>query len=258
MPYESSTGGDAFEYGALCPALGVLRSLKLTKDTNTENEKVFEIDSTPTDLTHGVRQGAIYISVNRTATYAMTGWDGNPDCGLKMQIYNRAANTTARGAVRGFDVLARNRDSGAAVSWLNGGLITVENSTGSGGVGSMIGLEVHAKNNAVASGDVICLRVFENSQSSTGTNYAIKINCTNNSPFTREYCIHINSGASSGWTNGITFDGNITNVLDFADTDGGQGATIKGSDFSLSNPRVKLLIDVGGTSYYLIGYLTAT
>ena len=80
------------------------------------------------------RQGAIFVGMSRSASYAMTGWDGNPDCGLKMQVYNRAANTTARGAVRGFDVLARNRDSVGSCVWLNGGYVCAENSTGSGGV----------------------------------------------------------------------------------------------------------------------------
>jgi len=217
-------------------------------------DEVLDVDVTPHALTAGERQGAINVYVNRTADYAMTSWDGNPDCGLKMQVYNRAVNTTSRGAVRGLDILARNRDSGS-LAWINGGTVTAENSTGSGGVDSLYGFEVHVKNNGVASGTVCALRVYDESQSATGTNYAISIDCTNNSPFTREYCIHINSGASSGWTNGITFDGNITNVLDFADTDGTNGATYNsGGTYTPGNLKGKIQIDIGGNTMYLAAY----
>ncbi len=225
--------------------------LVLTDNFVAENDKIFEIDAIPTNLTKGARQGAIAVSVNRESGYAMTGWDGNPDCGLKMQIYNRAVNTTARGAVRGFDVLARNRSSGSC-SWINGGLITAEHSDGN--VANIIGLEVHAKNNGVCSGDVKCLRVFDNSQSATGTSYALTIDCTNNSPFTREYCVHINSGASSGWTNGITFDGNITNTFDFADTNGTNGFTAVSNGSANGNVDGYIQIDAGGATLYLLAY----
>ena len=228
--------------------------LHLYWESMTENEKPFNVEVAPTDLTHGARQGAIFVGMSRSASYAMTGWDGNPDCGLKMQVYNRAANTTARGAVRGFDVLARNRDSVGSCVWLNGGYVCAENSTGSGGVVDVIGFEVHAKNNGVASGDVKVMRVYDESQSYTGTSYAIEISCTNDSAFTREYCIYINSGASSGWTNGLTFDGNITNAFDFADIDGTNGATYESDGMTPGTCKGKIRVDVGGTDLYIALY----
>lgn len=234
----------------------VVKEILLDTAITSDSDRLLYLTSEPRNLTAGCRQGTLAISVNRPADYAMTSWDGNPDCGLKMQVSNRAANTTSRGAVRGIDLNARNRSSGS-ITWINGVYITAENSTGCT-IADVTGAEIHAKNNGTASGSVKVLRVYDESQSSTGTNYAISIDCTNNSPFAREFCVHINSGASSSWTNGITFDGNITNTFDFADTDGTNGATTKGSDYSLSEPRVKIKCDVGGTTYYLIGYTTAT
>ena len=222
----------------------------------TDSGKLINIDSELQCTTAGCRQGAIFIGVTRSASYPIASWDGNPDCGLKMQVYNRATNASG-GATRAIDILARNRDTAGATTWVNGGTITAENSTGSGGVTDLIGLEVHAKNNGVATGDVKCLRVYDESQSSTGTNYAIEISCTNDSAFTREYCVYINSGAASGWTNGITFDGNITNTLDFADSDGTNGAKIGTYSTADANPSGHIKVDVGGSTRYIYLYTSA-
>lgn len=231
------------------------QTLTISRST-TENQKVVDITSSPTDVTHGVRQGALYISVNRAAGYPTAGsWDGNPDCGLKIQASNRAANAVGLN-VRGFDVNARNRDSGVATA-VNGGYITAENSTGTGGVTDVVGLEVHSKNNAVASGNVMGLRVYDESQSGTGTNYAVSIDCTNDSAFTREFCVHINSGASSGWTNGLTFDGNVTNALDFVDSDGTNSATYSAGHYAtLGAIDGKIKVDIGGNTLYLPCYVS--
>ncbi|MFA5387953.1 MAG: hypothetical protein WC322_06250 [Candidatus Paceibacterota bacterium] len=229
-------------------------TLNIVKATATENQRSLYIDEEVSDTTHGVRQGAIGVSVNRASTAALASWDGNPDCGLKMQVYNRANNASG-GATRGLDILARNRDATGATTWVNGGTITAENSTGSGGVTDLIGLEVHAKNNGVASGDVKCLRVYDESQSATGTSYGIELNCTADSAFTREYGIYINSGAGAGWTNGLTFDGTVTNPLDFADTDGTNGATYSAGHYSsLGNIDGKIRVDIGGNTLYVPAY----
>jgi len=222
--------------------------------TSGDSSMALQIDAEATSTTAGIRQGAMFISLERTSSYPLASWDGNPDCGLKMQINNRAANASG-GAVRGLDISARNRDSGGTVTWANGAYIVAENSNGSGGVTNLTGAEVHAKNNGVASGDVKVLRVYDESQSSTGTSYAIEINCTNDSAFTREYCVYINSGASSGWTNGLTFDGNITNPLDFADTDGTNGATYSAGHYgTLGNVDGKIQVDIGGNTLYIPCY----
>jgi len=222
--------------------------------TSGDSSMAFQIDAEATSTTAGIRQGAMSISLERTSSYPLASWDGNPDCGLKMAITNRAANASG-GAVRGLDINARNRDATGAVTWINGAYITAENSSGSGGLTNVTGAEVHAKNNGVASGDVICLKVYDESQSYTGTSYAIHIDCTNNSPFAREFCIYINSGAASSWTNGITFDGNITNTFDFADTDGTNGATYSSGHYSsLGNVDGKIQVDIGGNTLYIPCY----
>ena len=81
--------------------------------------------------------------------------------------------------------------------------------------------------------------------------------CTNNSPFTREYCIHINSGASIGWTNGLTLDGNVTNAFDFADSDGTNGATIGTYSSADANPSGHIKVDAGGNTRYIYIYTNA-
>ncbi|MBU1621849.1 MAG: hypothetical protein KJ604_20530 [Gammaproteobacteria bacterium] len=227
-----------------------------TTPASGDSSRALYIVQSPISTTSGIRQGAVYIYSNRTASYAWATWDGNPDCGIKAQIYNRSVSA-ANGAVRGIDILARNRDSGSC-SWLNGGYFCAENSTGSGGVVNVIGLETHAKNNGVASGDVKCLRVYDESQSSTGTSYGIELNCTGDSGFAREYGLYIGAGSTASWTNAISFNDTITNVFDFENSDGTNGATLKAGTYSGSGNTIKIQLDCAGVAYYLIAHATVT
>lgn len=224
--------------------------------TSGDSSMALQIDAEATSTTAGIRQGALNIALDRAAANALSSWDGNPDCGLKIAVTNRGVNSSG-GAIRGLDINARDRSSGT-VTWINGCYITAEHSTDGGGVTNVIGGEFHSKNNGVATGDVITLKVYEESQSGTGTNYAIHIDCTNNSPFTREFCIYVNSGASSGWTNGLTFDGNVTNAFDFADTDGTNGCTRSTDYATTGNLDGKIQVDVGGNTLYIPLYDSIT
>lgn len=230
------------------------KRLNMVRATFTENEKCINVDVTVSDATKGTRQGAVAIALERTTV--MTNSDGNPDCALKISAKNKTASSSYC-RTRGLDINVKVDNSPNASFAVYGALITAETESGTtlNTSGELVALEVHAKNNGNAgSANIKCLRVYDESQSSTGTSYAIEIDCTNNSPFTREYCVYINSGASSGWTNGLTFDGNITNALDFADTDGTNGATIGTYSSADANPSGHIRVDIGGNTRYIYVY----
>jgi hypothetical protein len=230
--------------------------LKRNAMTSGDSSQALRIEGYPTLTTGGIRQGLLYLYMYRSTAWT-SAWDGNGDIALKIQSENRSVSSASYGGIRGAEILSRNRTG--SCYWVSGLYVTAENYTGSGGVTSVTGLEVHAKNNGVAAGDVKVCRLYDESQSYTGTTYALEINCTNDSAFTREYCIYINSGASSGWTNGITFDGNITNALDFADTDGTNGATYSdGYTFLDASCIGKIRVDLGGNTGYVPVYSAVT
>jgi hypothetical protein len=74
------------------------------------------------------------------------------------------------------------------------------------------------------------------------------------------YGIHINSAAvsGSGWTNAISFNDSITNVFDFENSDGTNGATLKAGTYSGSGNSIKIQCDCAGTPYYLIAHATVS
>jgi hypothetical protein len=83
-------------------------NLEITQAAMTENLKAVNVAVAVTDATHGARQGAIYIAMDRAV--ALTGWDGNPDCGFKIQVNNRVDCST-NGGVRAMDAQARAREN---------------------------------------------------------------------------------------------------------------------------------------------------
>src|SRR3989304_3180262 len=227
-----------------------LMRLKNNVSSASGSAKEVELVLHAESATAGSRQ-AFYIEMIRTVV--MTASDGNPDCGLKIAIRNQTASD-AYCRQRCLDINVKADNAGNGSHTVNGAYITAEAESGTTIAGDVIGAEVHAKNGGTCSGSVMCLRVYDESQSGTGTNYAISIDCTNDSAFTREYCVHINSGASSGWTNGITFDGNITNTFDFADNDGTNGATLGTYSSADANPSGHIKVDVGGATRYIYLY----
>lgn len=83
-----------------------------------DNTKLIDIDAEALAGPAAWRQGAIFILMNRAVGQDFTSaWDGNGDCGLKIQSINRAANAAGRGGVRAIDLQARNR-SAAVVAWV--------------------------------------------------------------------------------------------------------------------------------------------
>lgn len=202
----------------------------------------------------GMRNGAVNISTYRDVAWLSN--DGNPDCALKMSAQNRSVSGTYSG-VRGLDINARNRTGSCGT--VNGAYITAENYNGAAGVVNVTGAEIHSKNNAVATGNVKALIVMDESGSSTGTHYGIELT-TGDGAFMKLYGIHINSAgvSGSGWTNAISFNDAITNVFDFENSDGTNGATLKSGTYSGSGNTIIIRCRVAGTPYYLIGHATAS
>lgn len=229
--------------------------LVLYAPTFGENDNILDIDVYPSSVSACSRQGAAVFTMRRDT--AMTSWDGNADTCFRVYSYNYGANTTARCRIQGMELLARNRTG--SCSKVTGAYVTAENYVGAVGVVDVIGMEVHPKNNAVASGDVIGLRIYDESQSATGTSYGLIVDCTGESSVTHEYCIYINTSTTTNgtgtWTNGLTFDGQITNALDFADTNGTNGATYSSGHYSsLGNVDGKIKVDIGGNTLYIPCY----
>jgi hypothetical protein len=223
-------------------------------NSNSSNP-LLKVDADTDDVANGVRQGALFIGLNRPSTNALTSWDGNPDCALKIQAYNRAANGSD-GGTRGIDVNARNRDSGTE-SWINTIYATAENSANTIDT-STVG-EFHMKNNGVVSTAHYGVLIQDDSQgTSSGATYGLYIYTANYNPGGgRDAAIQINSQNTSGWTNGVGFDGVITNALNFADTDGTGGAKEVQATMDGDVADALIKIDIGGTAYYIPAFNAA-
>jgi len=191
-----------------------------------KTNKDLTMEKAPTGLTAGDRQGAISLSLDRTSGYALTSWDGNPDCGFKMSVYNSAVNGT-NGATRGFDVTVRN-NVGATESWINGMALTAENKTGAGTLGSAITAQFNLKNNGVISTSNYGVVIQDQSQ---GTNPAdtamLRITTGADSPASGPVPAVINIAAkdSAGFTNLIYAE---STTLDCATVGAGTYSTADG------------------------------
>lgn len=231
--------------------------MSISHSNGTENQKAVNISLSPVDLTHGVRQGALFIGMDRTATYALTGWDGNPDCGLKIQVFNRAVSG-ANGGSRGIDVIARNRDTGTE-SWINAIYATAENSANT--IASAYTGQFIMKNNGVVSSSLYGVVIQDTSQGSNPTDtVSLKLTTGTIAPATgiRNMAMQITSADSIGYTNGISFGGPVTNVLDFAAVDGTNGfkVAVFTNNVVTANPDAYVKIDGNGTPYFVPAYVT--
>ena len=229
--------------------------LQLTANLPAWDSMLLYAYAAPTATTVGTRNGTVNITTRRDIAWT-SAWDGNADIGLKVLSYNYSVSG-AYGRIEGIEVLARNR-TGSCAS-VHGGYITAENYNGAGNIANLYGLEVHSKQNSVATGNVIALRVMDESGSSTGTHYGIELT-TGDGAYMRAAGIQIdcNAAVGAGWTNAISFNGAITNVFDFENSDGSNGATLKSGQYSPSGDGVKIRIGVAGTPYYILASATVS
>jgi hypothetical protein len=207
----------------------------------TDTSKPFNITSNPVSQSAASRQGAIFINVDRVAAYPFITWDGNPDCGLKIQAVNRAVSGT-NGAVRGLDINARNRDSGT-LSWLNGGTISITNSANT--IQTAVGLQIQTDNGGVIAESLYGLVVQDNSQGTSAITNLLRITTGTINPASGARLSAINFAAKD--------TAGFTNAFYFEDAAGLEGATVSGSP-AVGTLKGKIAVRVAATTYYLPVY----
>lgn len=164
-----------------------------------------------TGLTVAQRSGAVQFTIDRTSGYAMTSWDGNSDTAVRINAYNRAANTSAAGGLLGLYVYTR-QYSGGNIANLYGAQISVDD-RGSGSPASAMAVSLTVQMRINGSNTQSNVAIFEdNSQgtitgASCTTTAMVKLRSTQ--PMTsgaRLSGIHFEtSGSGSGWTNAFSF-----------------------------------------------------
>lgn len=178
---------------------------------NVYDSAQLKVAQYPSSLAVACRTGAAQIQVDRTSGMAMTSWDGNADLGMRINAYNRAANTSARGGIQGLYVYVR-QYSGGSISNMYGAQISVDDrGTGSPCSALAQSLIVQMRINGVNTASNVA--IFEdNSQGTitaatcTGT-AMIKLRSTAAiASGARLSGIHFEtSGSGSGWTNAFSF-----------------------------------------------------
>ena len=147
----------------------------------------------------GFRQGAIAINVGRAAGQDFT-WDGNPDCGLKMTVYNYAANAANEGAVRGIDIAARNRGTNA--SWCNAINAGVRNDSGKTCY-TLTGIQTRLENYGTLETEAVGVDVNLSIENDTGAplKYGVRIRNTDASGMGAvDAALHISHTSTNGFT----------------------------------------------------------
>lgn len=178
---------------------------------------------TPTLATGGIRQGGLYIEMDRYT--AMTASDGNYDIACKIFSRNRAASESyAR--TRAMEVLAEVRDTGSGNYAMDGIYVAVKTRSGTHlGAGGAIALKAEINMGAdCTGGEVIGVNIHDIGQTATPSAiYGLKIT-TGAYAITRTAAIYMEN-SSGAWTSGIYMAGTITYSLSFAEADGSQGFT---------------------------------
>lgn len=221
--------------------------LEITKivDNPSENESVLVFDITWQNVDEA-RQGVINIYAERDT--AITSWGGSPDMAIKTAIRNTADNGVGVGHMRGMEIVASNRSTTGDVV---PAYFSAESRSGTESSAIRALWLIYDQSGNVNT-DHMGLFIQDNSQSNVGTNYGIYLTSTNYAQ-TREYAIFIDNNAGS-WTNGLSFNGTITNALDFESTDGTNGAgynagyTTDGDDAPVDG---YIKVDVGGHTLYI-------
>lgn len=220
-------------------------------DLPSENESVLVFDITWQNVDEA-RQGVINLYAERDT--AITSWGGSPDMAIKVAIRNTADNGVGVGHMRGQEIVASNRSTTGDVVCA---YFSAESRSGTES-SSIRSLWLIYDQSGNVNTDHMGLFIQDNSQSDVGTNYGIYLTSTNYAQ-TREYAIFVDNNAGS-WTNGLSFNGTITNAFDFESTDGTNAA---GYNASYTNPAAYAVpdgyikVDIGGNTQYLYTWTTA-
>jgi hypothetical protein len=202
----------------------------------TASISCLELNTDPAPVQAAARQGVIGVTGTRPTTFPFVTWDGNPDTGMKMVITNAAANTIARGAVRGLDIQARNKGSVATCSYLNAIYATAENANNT--ISQMYVGQLNMKNSGVVT-DNYGLVIQDQSQGTSTNTYPLRITTGTINPASgaRMAAINIASKDTVGFTNLIYAE---SATLDCAVVGGSMGAVagyfkvnVNGTDYKI-------------------------
>ena len=226
-----------------------LRSIVITPKASATTADISYFEQVKVPMTFGDpahRTYGLALSGDRAADAAATAAFDGTDTTLDIRMTNEVANDAAYD-MQGMYIKTKN-SNGATAGSITGAKVEVDSRSGSTGT-TIHGLDGYVSQDSSTPTEVAGIRIYDDNQDGTGTNYGILMD----GGFTgiaREYGIYLNSVAGSSWTNGIAFDGTVTNVLDFAEADGTNGATVATITFDATADAL-VKIDIAGTAYYI-------
>lgn len=201
-------------------------------------------------LTMPCRDGAIKISLTRTADYATSSTDGNPDTALKIQNTNAAVCTGSSGYVRAIDYQARSNGNCVEVTGINGNTRVSVGATATSVIGithrceiygtvstTLIGVDINMSNEGAAATTSAGLRI-RNTNASTPTAIGSAILVTSTDTVGFDYLI-----------DSVSTDCINTAVLRVYDD--GTVAKSTGATGSFTNGAGYLTIKVGTATRYI-------
>ncbi|MCK5127935.1 MAG: hypothetical protein KAR42_16880 [candidate division Zixibacteria bacterium] len=201
------------------------------------------------------RKGVINIFASRDTVISSPG--GSPDMGMQIYVRNNATNlpvtvgeTTSYHNLRGLESIASNKDSGARTADVVAGYFSAESRSGTTST-RIIGMHVLYDQSGGTNTSNMGIFVQCNSQSDVGTSYGINLNATNYNQV-REYGYFLDS-LNGSWTNGMSFNGTVTNAFDFENTNGTNAAGFNASYSTTGAGAVDgyIKVDVGGNTLYI-------
>jgi len=225
-------------------------SKTVSRDGETESSLQFWTDWEGADE---ARKGVINIFASRDNVLTSPG--GSPDMGMQIYVRNNAANASTY-HLRGLESIAANKDSGATIGEIIAAYFSTESRSGTESA-HLRTIQVNYDQSGNVNTSHTGVYVFCNSQSNVGTNYGIQVT-TSAYNQTREYAIFIDSNAGS-WTNGLSFNGTLTNAFDFESTDGTNAA---GYNAGYTGPAAWVIpdgyikVDIGGNVQYIYTWTT--
>ena len=183
---------------------------QISRDLRTWNDKCLYVTGVPLTTDVAVRDGLCQFIMSRTTVFG-SSWDGNADLGLKVSVYNSAANTNAYGGLRGLHVYVR-QYTGGNIANMYGALIDTDDRGSGASVSTIQSLVVAQRINGTCGTKSNVLVVEDNSQGSitpatcAGSAMVVIQSTQPVASGARASGIHFQTtGSGSGWTNAFSF-----------------------------------------------------
>jgi hypothetical protein len=217
------------------------------------------------DITYSGGRGSSALRLTGTARGAAGGFSN-----IHSVAYNKVARSASSAGVVGIKQVTIN-DQAMTDGSLYGGQFVAKHASATATMAAeaaLIGLESWAYVSAAGCANTAIGGNFGWHNEATGGDYAVgsvirgvQIFCDNNAggndpDESTGLCIWNQAGTITNAINVVNSGSGFTNFLNVSSAAG--CAAVKGSDYSLSEPRAKLTVKVGASTYYLIGYTTAT